>query len=159
MRSIVALAALIGTTTPLASAGEHSKATVQLLPHGIEKVLENYVNGAQRGDEEMLSESFETNVGVMYAIRQTDSEQELRATPFGEFISFFSEPNQLQARGNILAFDVVEDHMAFVKFEYTEGNDRYIDYLTLMNRNDNWVIVSKVYLYQPGQATGLQTRN
>jgi len=119
------------------------------MPDGIVKALKDYINGAQKGNQDQLARSFETETGMMYSVRRTKENDELRATTFEQFVSFFSEPNLLPTSGRILSFDIVEDHMAFVKFEYIEDKDRYVDYLTFMQINGNWRIVAKAYLYQP----------
>jgi hypothetical protein len=119
------------------------------VPAGIEKALKDYVYGAQDGDQARMAEGFDTERGVMYSVRRSEDGDELRATSFEDFLGYFGEPNPIQTSGRILGFDMVEDHMAFVKFEYVEGDDRYIDYLTLMRVGEDWRIVAKAYWYQP----------
>lgn len=150
-RAIVSIGLIVSAIASPTIAQEPVEATISGLPYGIESALKDYVEGARKGDHEQLSRSFNTSSGVMYSVRRNDDGDELRATPFDEFVAFFEDPNPLPTSGRILSFDIVENHMAFVKFEYIEDKDRYIDYLTLMQIDGDWQIVAKAYHYQPGK--------
>ncbi|UOE89794.1 nuclear transport factor 2 family protein [Vibrio splendidus] len=104
----------------------------------------NYFEGLHSGNQSLLNQSFDMNNGYM----KSNNENAINSTPLRSFAKKFTEKSEEQWHGKILSIDIVDDKMAFVKFDFDTPKIHYIDYLLLLKSDNDWLITSKAYVAQ-----------
>ena len=107
-----------------------------------EKVMD-YFWGRQRGDSEQMARAFDMENGHFKMVRRSDEGDEVAVFTLAEFAGWADGPIESPNEGRIVMVDIVEDQMAFVKFELEGETRTFIDYFTLYKANDAWAIINK----------------
>lgn len=107
-----------------------------------------YFNGAAKGDQSLLGDSFDMDFGdVKMVIIDKDTQQEtIRTVPFKKFATFFKKATKDTWHASILSVDIVDSKMAMVKMAFTTANSDYIDYLVMYKRDKQWRIINKTFV-------------
>jgi hypothetical protein len=116
-------------------------------PTMIDDVIQNYFNGYQKADTVLIKKAFHSDTKLLSV-----SEGKLDVTEMKDWLTSLEDR---QARGDIrtgklkiLSIDVTDEtasvklNIRFPKFEFT-------DYLSLLKIEGSWIIVGKIYHYQP----------
>lgn len=105
----------------------------------VEQVVRNYFKGRKEANINLLKNTFSDNAKLMYA----DSIN-IHVIPFKDYLNKVKQDGQKQVNTRILDFDI-QNNMAYVKTVFDYPNTSYADYLTLLNTNHNWKIISKTF--------------
>lgn len=113
----------------------------------IENTIQNYFQGYQNADTALIKKAFHSDTKLLSV-----SEEKLDVTEMKDWIKSLEDRH---ARGDIrigklkiLSIDETNEtasvklNIRFPKFEFT-------DYLSLLKIEDKWIIVGKIYHYQP----------
>ncbi len=107
----------------------------------------DYFLGGQAGDQDRLARAFYLDDGHMkFVVKNDDGSEELRVVTLAEFRGWMDKPNTADRVGRILAIDIVDDEMAWVKFQIDFEGGQFIDYLLLYEIGGEWSIVNKMFV-------------
>lgn len=108
----------------------------------------NYFNGAAKGDQALLSKSFDMEHGhiKMLGVDEKTGKETLKTLPLSEFAKFFKQATKDTWEAEVLSVDIVKNKMAMVKLNFHTPKTHYIDYLVMHKRNGEWRIVNKTFV-------------
>jgi len=109
----------------------------------IESVVHNYFKGRKDANINLLENAFSEDAKLMYS-----DNKKIYIIPINDYLTKVKQEGPKQIETQILSIDK-EENMGFAKTEFKYTNKNYIDYLTLLKRNDNWKIVSKTFCKVP----------
>lgn len=121
-------AAILGT--------EDEKAVIQ--------TVEDYFWGRQNGDQERLLRGF-LDSGDLKGVRPENGQDVVRVTPLSEFRGRLTKPMSVDTKGEILAIDIVDGKLAWVKLTLDSKVNTYTDYLMMYKVNGQWKLVNKMF--------------
>ncbi len=106
--------------------------------------LLNYIQGTANGELGRIKEAFQTGFNLYYV-----KENAITVLPGERYMSNFKEGQKSNRIGKVLGVDF-EGDAGFAKIEVRmpERNRRVIDYLLLLNIEDNWKIIHKSFTTQ-----------
>ncbi|MGQ3045549.1 MAG: nuclear transport factor 2 family protein [Niveispirillum sp.] len=107
-------------------------------------VVEDYFWGRQNGDQERLQRGF-LDTGDLKGIRQQDGQDVLNIEPLSAFRGRLAKPMTMDTKGEILALDIVDDKLAWVKLTLDSKVNTYTDYLMMYKINGQWKLVNKMF--------------
>lgn len=109
----------------------------------IRQVVMDYFWGRQNGDSAQMGRAFDLDNGHFKMVRRSPEGDEIRVFTLAEFAGWANGPLDAPNQGRIVMVDIVEDQMAFVKFELKGEARTFIDYFTLYKTNNTWSIINK----------------
>lgn len=114
----------------------------------IEKVIENYLDGLYRCDTKLLSQVFHPR--ALYATAIGAEPLFLNMDEYFPIVEQRDPPARTNAarKERIIDIDIAGPATAFVKLECSFFQKDYVDFLTLINVERQWRIISKVFHYQ-----------
>lgn len=107
-------------------------------------VVEDYFWGRQNGDQERLLRGF-LDMGDLKGVRQQDGVEVLNIEPLSAFRGRLTKPMGMDTKGEILAIDIVDDKLAWVKLTLDSKVNTYTDYLMMYKINGQWKLVNKMF--------------
>jgi hypothetical protein len=118
----------------------------------IDEVIKNYFEGYLEGNIQKLAVAFDTLSGSMIA-KVKDSTTNtykfnalLKRWVENTTKKPFSKDEIKKSYYKILSMDMVDEKMAIIKIEILLGKNLFIDALSLYKINQQWKIVSKVFV-------------
>ena len=108
--------------------------------------LENYIKGHATGDGEYMRKAFHTEGNLIF-IR----EGKFTTRSFAEYIAGFTgkpAADEANRKRNIEAIDV-SGNAAVAKIILDYPTTRFVDYMSLLNINGEWKIVTKIFYAEP----------
>ncbi len=149
---IIAAAALLGAPALAQDDGAEAAAvgvaTMSDAERDVRERAADYFLGGQDADQDRLARAFDLDNGHMkYVAANDDGTEELRVVTLAEFRARNTTPSTVDRTGRILSLDIVDDKMAWVKFQivYPDGG-QFIDYLLMYKTNGDWSIVNKMFV-------------
>ena len=111
----------------------------------VEKVVWTYLDGLYEGDTSKLAQAFH-EVSHLYSVSDGGVADVPREKWF-EFVKGRASPKSkgLKRTDRIVSVDFSGPETAFVKVECSIHPRYFTDYLTLLNLNGGWKVVSKTY--------------
>ena len=105
----------------------------------VEIIVQNYFEGRKNADISQLQKVFSNNAKLY-----TSSNNKELIISFDNYLAKVKSDGKQKVNTQILFGDITGDIANFkTKFEYTDKS--YIDYLTLLNTQDGWKIISKTF--------------
>ncbi|PKF77639.1 hypothetical protein CW749_21385 [Vibrio sp. vnigr-6D03] len=101
-----------------------------------------YFDGLHRGSKSLMKDAFDMKSGNVKSF----DEGKISAITLKDFSGYFTSEAKETWKGKILSVDIVDERMAFVKFDFDTPDIHYIDYLILMKSDKGWKITSKAYV-------------
>lgn len=108
----------------------------------IAKVTYEYFDGLHLGNSKLMNKAFDMENGQVKSLE----DGKINAVTLKTFSNYFTEKSDQTWQGKILSMDVVDDRMAFVKFDFDTPETHYIDYLILLKIDGQWKITNKAYV-------------
>lgn len=143
MTVVTAIAALgLVVLDPGHATGQATADSVQ-----IREIVEGYIVGWRTADEDLLSQVFATDRGVLLWPSGDRGQEVLNGMTFGEILARGRRPNQAYGTTwSIRELDIVDGKLAVAKVDIARDGGSYIDYLVLYKLSDGWRIVTKTYV-------------
>ena len=113
----------------------------------IHSVIEDYILGWQNADIARLSRAFEVNEGRIIWTSDSEDGEVLRSITFGESLERRKVQPTYGKKWEILNLDIVEGRLGVAKVFISTKKGYYIDYLTLQKIDNQWKIVTKMFVY------------
>jgi hypothetical protein len=156
--ALIALAALAAAAPALAQDSDAEApaagvATMTDVEREVRERVADYFLGGQDGDQERLARAFDLDNGHMkFVTTNDDGEEVIAVVTLADFRARMNRPTPVDRTGRILALDIVDEKMAWVKFQivYPDGA-QFIDYLLMYKRNGDWSIVNKMFVRRAGE--------
>lgn len=123
----------------------YAKATTSDEYQAVVSTAYEYFNGLHRGDSALISNAFDMETGYMKSSDGTT----ITATSLNSFAKKFTSESKESWQGKILSVDIVDEKMAFVKFDFNTPKAHYTDYLIMLKTDEKWKITSKAYVSTP----------
>lgn len=108
----------------------------------IAKVTYTYFDGLYLGNNKLMNKAFDMENGQVKSLENG----KIQAISLKAFSNYFTEKSDETWQGKILSMDVVDNRMAFVKFDFDTPDSHYIDYLILLKTDGEWKITNKAYV-------------
>jgi Putative lumazine-binding len=106
-------------------------------PTELQKPLDNYVLGLQKGRLELLQQAFLPHGS--FCLRQSDNN--VLCKPFSEVLPTWTTPDP-KCKGSILSWEATEV-MARITYGLDYNDTKFKDYLLLYKLKAGWIIISK----------------
>jgi len=108
----------------------------------IAKATYTYFDGLHLGKNKLMNKAFDMEKGQVKSLE----DGKIQAISLKAFSNYFTEKSDETWQGKILSMDVVDNRMAFVKFDFDTPDTHYIDYLILLKTDGQWKITNKAYV-------------
>lgn len=115
--------------------------------HQIEKVIQDYFQGYQKADTQLIQKAFHPNTKLLSV-----DEGKIDILEMSDWLKGLEER---RIRGDVRVgklkteFIDVTHEAASVKLTITFKSFEFTDYLSLLKIDSKWIIVGKIYHYQP----------
>lgn len=145
MKKLSILSILFCSFTTFAASSEMTAPSVNAEYSAVVNTVTNYFRGLHQGDQVQIASAFDMKNGQMKSLKEGN----INAIPLHQFAQKFTKTSDEQWNGDILTIDIVDNKMAFVKFNFDTPSIQYTDYLLMLNTEQGWKITSKTYLANP----------
>jgi len=111
-------------------------------------VLANYFEGLYQADTEILSKVFHPDGHYINTL--TNDYLNLSVADYFSLVDQRTPPAATNDKRDerIISIEIGSENMAFVKATMQMMGREYLDYLTLINEQNEWRIMTKVFSYQ-----------
>ncbi len=116
---------------------------------GVRAAVEDYFWGRQNGDQERLARGMMMEGGDLKGVAEKDGKQTLTNQPMADYAKLNTRPRGLPTKAEVLALDIVDGRMAWVKLRLEAADRDITDYLMLYKIDGAWKIVNKMWSTQP----------
>lgn len=152
MKQVMIAVIMIGVFGALIQAHEIKKEKVFVTKTSkeIRKVVKLYYEGITRADRSKLELSFALKQShVNFIDKDKDGIERVYIVTTNFAFDGWSKESARTSKGEVLSLDIVDEKMAFIKFDLQYNLQRYIDYLTLYKINGDWKIIHRSFIRRP----------
>ena len=115
----------------------------------ISETVQNYLDGTQFGDPELIEAAFAKSLEVQWL---GDGDVLMRRTA-SDYIDLFRDGEYRDRKGSIILIDST-DRAATVKAEIEWNGRRYTDYMLLLKIEGTWKITNKIAVWSDLDSSG-----
>ena len=113
----------------------------------IAAVVEKYFRGVTTVNMQLLEEAMDAEATHLKSvITGADGVEKINTESGADAMQRWAKGSAKQAKGEIIALDVLDDRIAIVKFDFRLGEKRFLDILQLVKMNGVWKIVNKMFV-------------
>ena len=142
MRRLLLLVAMLAVAAPTVVAAQTESASHSRADSAVRAVVERYLHGLKFNDTVSLHEAFWPEARL-FAIRPNGQINELTQP---KWYAMFEKSAGKEEKGDLRIASVdITGKAAAVKVVEDYPDSRYTDYLNLLQINDRWWIVNKIY--------------
>lgn len=109
------------------------------VPEGIIKTLEYYAEGSRKADSKITRRAFTDNATMSWI-----EDGKLQSVPIQGLYDFVESNQAMEVNYTVSSCDIADD-VAIVRIESQFGDAKYADMFSMLNTEDGWKIVSKIY--------------
>ena len=142
MKVLKRVSFLIASASIMIASTVYAKATVSNEYQAVVATAYTYFDGLYQGDKALMSKAFDMDSGYM----KSSDGKSITSTSLKLFSENFTEQSSESWQGKILSVDIVDEKMAFVKFDFNTPKIHYTDYLIMLKTDGSWKITSKAYV-------------
>lgn len=144
-KSLSAAAVAVAAMSSLTALEVRAEAAFNEDEIAVRRAVEDYFWGRQNGDQDRLARGFQLEGGDMKSVGTENGKDSLRILPLSEFRSRLNKPLEEASNGTILAMDIVDGKMAWVKLNLDSASRTFTDYLLFYKINGEWKLVNKMF--------------
>lgn len=113
---------------------------------GVREAVMNYFEGVCETDRDKLEKAWDVQAGHMKHIKEQAGTETVSIVSANLALEWWTRSRAKESYHKFHYVDIVDDKMAFVKFEFHFNTLKYMDYLTLYRLNGEWKIVNKSFV-------------